>query len=308
VTAIRLDGIATGRAIRDEVAAGVAALRAQHGVVPGLSVILVGEPAASVVYVRGKERAAREAGMAGDVVRLPESSSQREILAAVARLNADPAVHGILVQLPLPAGIDAPRVLEAIDPAKDVDGFHPENAGRLFVGLPGFVPCTPAGIVELLKRHRVPLEGKRAVVLGRSNIVGKPMAILLLRENCTVTVCHSRTHDLAAVAAEADVLVAAIGQPGLVRGSFVKPGAAVVDVGIHTLTDERAVREVFGDDDAKLRTLRAKGAVLCGDVRPQEAAERAGWLSPVPGGVGPLTIAMLLKNTLQAAQRCYASV
>ncbi|HEX4823872.1 MAG TPA: bifunctional 5,10-methylenetetrahydrofolate dehydrogenase/5,10-methenyltetrahydrofolate cyclohydrolase [Candidatus Polarisedimenticolaceae bacterium] len=304
MSAIKLDGTAVARAIRDEVAAGVSTL----GRAPGLTVVLVGESPASVVYVRGKEKAAREAGMRSEVLRLPGSASEREVLAAVARLNADPDVHGILVQLPLPAGIDAQRVLEGIDPAKDVDGFHPENAGRLLIGLPGFVPCTPAGIVELLKRHDVPLAGKHAVVLGRSNIVGKPMAILLLRENCTVTVCHSQTPDLRTIAAQADLLVAAIGKPGFVGGGFVKPGAAVVDVGIHTLTDEAAVRAVFGNDEAKLRLLREKGSVLGGDVRPHEAAERAGWLSPVPGGVGPLTIAMLLKNTLDAARRCYASV
>jgi len=298
-----MDGTATARAIRDEVARGVTELRSA----PGLTVVLVGEVPASLVYVRGKEKAAREAGMVSKILRLPESSSQREILAAVEAQNADGAVHGILVQLPLPAGVDAQRVLEAIDPAKDVDGFHPVNAGRLLTGMPGFVPCTPAGIVELLKRYDVPLAGRRAVVLGRSNIVGKPMALLLLRENCTVTICHSRTPDVAEVAAEADVLVAAVGHPGFVRADFVKPGAAVVDVGIHTLTDEAAVREIFGDDPAKLAQLRERGSVLAGDVRADEAAARAGWLSPVPGGVGPLTIAMLLKNTLEAARRCYAS-
>jgi methylenetetrahydrofolate dehydrogenase (NADP+) / methenyltetrahydrofolate cyclohydrolase len=304
MSAVKLDGTAVARAIRDEVAAGVAAL----GRAPGLTVVLVGESPASMVYVRGKEKAAREAGMRSEVMRLSATATEREVLAAVARLNADPEVHGILVQLPLPAGIDAQRVLEAIDPAKDVDGFHPENAGRLLTRLPGFVPCTPAGIIELLKRHDVPLAGRHAVVLGRSNIVGKPMAILLLRENCTVTICHSQTPAVDEVAAQADVLVAAIGRPGFVRGTFIKPGAAVVDVGIHTLADEAAVRSVFGDDEGKLRVLRDKGSVLGGDVRPHEAAGRAGWLSPVPGGVGPLTIAMLLKNTLDAARRCYASV
>jgi methylenetetrahydrofolate dehydrogenase (NADP+)/methenyltetrahydrofolate cyclohydrolase len=235
------------------------------------------------------------------------SSDEAAILAAVRRLNADSRVHGILVQLPLPAGVDADRVLETIDPAKDVDGFHPINAGRLLLGLPGVVPCTPAGVVALLKRHAVPLTGKRAVVLGRSNIVGKPMAILLLREQCTVTIAHSRTQGLAALAAEADILIAAIGKPGLVRAEFIKPGAAVVDVGIHSLTDEAEVRAMFGDDETKLRTLRERGAVLCGDVNPREGAARAGWLSPVPGGVGPMTIAMLLANTLEAARRCSAS-
>jgi methylenetetrahydrofolate dehydrogenase (NADP+)/methenyltetrahydrofolate cyclohydrolase len=245
--------------------------------------------------------------MASSVLRLPERSGESEILAAVDRLNADPLVHGILVQLPLPAGVDAYRVLEAIAPAKDVDGFHPMHAGRLLLGLPGVLPCTPAGVIALLRRHAVALAGKHAVVLGRSNIVGKPMALLLLRENCTVTVAHSRTENLAAIAAEADILVAAIGRPGFVRGALIKPGAVVVDVGIHTLTDEAEVRALFGADEARLRRLRETGFVLCGDVHPLEGAERAGWLSPVPGGVGPMTIAMLLKNTLEAARRCSAS-
>jgi methylenetetrahydrofolate dehydrogenase (NADP+)/methenyltetrahydrofolate cyclohydrolase len=245
--------------------------------------------------------------MNSEILRLTAATGEAEILAAVRRLNDDPRVHGILVQLPLPDGVDTHRVLAAIDPAKDVDGFHPINAGRLLLGLPGMLPCTPAGVVRLLKRHAIPLDGKRAVVLGRSNIVGKPMAILLLRENCTVTVAHSRTENVAAIASEADILVAAIGRPGFVRAEFIKPGAAVVDVGIHTVTDEARVRALFGEDEARLRALRAKGSVLCGDVHPQEAAARAGWLSPVPGGVGPMTIAMLLTNTLEAARRCSAS-
>jgi methylenetetrahydrofolate dehydrogenase (NADP+)/methenyltetrahydrofolate cyclohydrolase len=307
MTARRLDGTATAKEIRDEVARGVLALRRDAGVTPGLTVVLVGEHPASLAYVRGKEKAAREAGMNSEILRLPAASGEAEILAAVRRANADPRVHGLLVQLPLPHGVDTDRVLTAIDPAKDVDGFHPINAGRLVLGLPGVLPCTPAGVVALLKRHAIPLDGKRAVVLGRSNIVGKPMAILLLRENCTVTIAHSRTEGLAAVAAEADILVAAIGRPGFVRTGFIKPGAAVVDVGIHTLTDGATARALFGDDDAKLRALREKGSVLCGDVHPREGAARAGWLSPVPGGVGPMTIAMLLTNTLEAARRCSAS-
>ena len=307
MTARRLDGTATAKEIRDEVARGVLALRRDAGATPGLTVILVGEHPASLAYVRGKEKAAREAGMNSEILRLPAATGEAEILAAVRRLNAEPRVHGILVQLPLPHGVDTHRVLEAIDPDKDVDGFHPINAGRLLLGLPGVLPCTPSGVVALLKRHAIPLDGKRAVVLGRSNIVGKPMALLLLRENCTVTIAHSRTEDLAAVAGEADILVAAIGRPGFVRGAFIKPGAAVVDVGIHALTDEAQVRALFGSNDAKLRALKDKGSVLCGDVHPLEGAERSGWLSPVPGGVGPMTIAMLLANTLEAARRCSAS-
>jgi methylenetetrahydrofolate dehydrogenase (NADP+)/methenyltetrahydrofolate cyclohydrolase len=307
VTARRLDGTATAREVRQEVAAGVASLQRSAGVTPGLTVILVGEHPASLAYVRGKEKAAREAGMTSQILRLPATAGEAEVLAAIHALNADAAVHGILVQLPLPHGVGAHRVLQAVDPAKDVDGFHPLNAGRLLLGLPGVLPCTPAGVIAMLKRHEIPLAGKRAVVLGRSDIVGKPMAVLLLRENCTVTIAHSKTEDVASIAAGADLLVAAIGRPGFVRGSFIKPGAVVVDVGIHALSDAVQVRSLFGDDDAKLRALREKGSVLCGDVHPLEAAERAGWLSPVPGGVGPMTIAMLLANTLEAARRCSAS-
>jgi len=307
MTARRLDGTATAKEIREETARGVASLRQDTGVTPGLTVVLVGEHAASLAYVRGKEKAAREAGMNSTILRLPATTGEAEILATVRSANADASVHGLLVQLPLPQGVDTHRITEAIDPEKDVDGFHPVNAGRLILGLPGVLPCTPAGVVALLKRHAIPLEGKRAVVLGRSNIVGKPMAILLLRENCTVTIAHSRTAGLADVAAEADILVAAIGRPGFVRTEFIKPGAAVVDVGIHSLTDEASVRALFGEDAAKLRALEEKGSVLCGDVHPLEGAARAGWLSPVPGGVGPMTIAMLLTNTLEAARRCSAS-
>ncbi|MDX1388101.1 MAG: bifunctional 5,10-methylenetetrahydrofolate dehydrogenase/5,10-methenyltetrahydrofolate cyclohydrolase, partial [Acidobacteriota bacterium] len=243
-----LDGKATARDIRREVSVGCAALLEGRGVVPGLTVVLVGDHPASKVYVRNKERAARNAGMSSEVLQLPGSTSERDLLDTVRRLNDDPAVHGILVQLPLPDGVDPDRVLQSIDPDKDVDGFHPINAGRLLVGLPGFVPATPSGIIELLKRNDIEMKGKRAVVLGRSNIVGKPMAILLLRENATVTVCHSRTEDLAAVASEADILVAAIGRVGMVTGRFIKPGAVVVDVGIHTVTDESTVRRLFGND------------------------------------------------------------
>ena len=305
-TARKLDGTATAKAIREEVARGAAEFHARRGLAPGLTVVLVGDDEASHVYVRGKEKAAKEAGFVSTVLRLPATTGEAEILDVVKRLNADVAVHGILVQLPLPKGVDERRVLDAVDPGKDVDGFHPINAGRLLVGLPGLVPCTPAGIVELLKRHAIPLEGRRAVVVGRSNIVGKPCAVLLLREHCTVTVAHSRTPDLAAVCREADLLVAAIGRPALVRADFVKPGAVVVDVGMNTLRDEAEVRRIFGDDAKRLATLSGRGAVLCGDVHPEVAA-KASWLSPVPGGVGPMTIAMLLANTLEAARRWSAS-
>ena len=298
-----LDGKKTAREIRQEVAEGCAALRESHGIEPGLTVVLVGEDPASQIYVRNKERSARKAGMKSEIVRLPDDSSEERVLETVRKLNADPAVHGILVQLPLPSGINDQRVIETIDPDKDVDGFHPENAGRLLTGLPGFVPCTPAGVIELLKRHEVELSGKHAGVLGRSNIVGKPMALLLLREHCTVTVCHSRTRDLAAQAAQADILVAAIGRLGMITADFIKEGAAVIDVGIHRVEDEATVRDLFGDDEKRLATLADKGSTVAGDVHPLGARGKAAWLTPVPGGVGPLTIAMLLRNTLDAARR-----
>ncbi len=298
-----LDGKAVARELTDEVARGCAELAAGHGVVPGLTVVLAGDDPASQIYVRNKAKEAAAAGIRSHVERLPASSSQAQLVATVAALNRDPAVHGILVQLPLPRGVEADAVLEAVDPAKDVDGFHPLNAGRLLAGRPGFVPCTPAGILELLRRNGIALAGKRAVVIGRSNIVGKPLALLLLQENCTVTVCHSRTADLAAIAAEAEILVAAAGRLGLVTRSFIRPGAVVVDVGIHRVEDEETCRRLFGDDEARLRAVREKGSTLAGDVHPLEARERAGWITPVPGGVGPLTIAMLLRNTLHAARR-----
>lgn len=297
-----LDGQETARAIREEVARGTAELKRRQGIVPGLTVVLAGDDPASKIYVKNKEKAATAAGMESRVVRLAAATGADELVGVVARLNRDPAVHGILVQLPLPRGVDQHRVLETIDPTKDVDGFHPINAGRLLSGQDGFVPCTPAGILELLRRYRIPLAGRRAVVLGRSNIVGKPLALLLLREHCTVTICHSRTNDLAAVSAEAEILVAAVGRLGLVTEEFIRPGAVVVDVGIHRVEDEETCRRLYGDDAARLRAVRERGVTLAGDVHPLAARARAGWLTPVPGGVGPLTIAQLLRNTLHAAR------
>jgi methylenetetrahydrofolate dehydrogenase (NADP+)/methenyltetrahydrofolate cyclohydrolase len=300
--AVRLDGKKTARAIREEVARGVADLAERRGVRPGLTVLLVGDDPASAVYVRNKEKFAGQVGMDSVVLRKPVDTSEDEILAIVDSLNRDPAVHGILVQLPLPDHVDSQRVIERIDPDKDVDGFHPVSAGRLSTGLSGFVPCTPAGILELLKRYEIPLKGQRAVVVGRSNIVGKPMALLLLREHCTVTLCHSRTRDLPAVCSEADILVAAIGRRAMITGEYIRPGAVVVDVGMNTVTDEKTCLELFGDDPKRLKAVRERGSTLVGDVHPLDAAQRAGWFTPVPGGVGPLTIAMLLRNTLGAAQ------
>ncbi len=298
-----LDGRAVAREIRAEVTSRCERLRRERGVVPGLTVVLVGDHPASQVYVRNKETAAREAGLRSQTLRLPATVGEAEILERLEQLNRDARVHGILVQLPLPAGIDAQRVLQCIDPEKDVDGFHPLNAGRLALGLPGFVPCTPAGILELLRRNGIELAGRRAVVIGRSNIVGKPVAVLLLREHCTVTICHSRTKDLPAVASEAEILVVAAGQPGMVTGDYIRPGAVVVDVGIHTVRDEATCRRLFGDDPQRLASVRERGGTLVGDVHPLQARERAGWLTPVPGGVGPLTIAMLLRNAVLAAER-----
>ncbi len=281
-----LDGKATARAVRLEMGARARAL-AERGVRPGLAVVLVGDDPASQVYVRNKDRAAAEAGFATRTLELPASTGQPELEALVEELNRDASVHGILVQLPLPRPLVAERVLERLDPAKDVDGLHPLNVAALWsgafraAGAVPLVPCTPAGCLELLDRHEIPLEGRRAVVVGRSNLVGKPLAALLLARNATVTLAHSRTHDLAAVCREAELLVAAVGRPRLVRAEWVQPGAVVLDVGINRLPD----------------------GTLCGDVDFEPVARVAGALTPVPGGIGPMTIAMLLANTVRAAAR-----
>ena len=298
---ILLDGAAVAQRIRERVR-GQAAELVRGGVTPFLRVLLVGENAASMSYVSSKTRSAEEAGMAAETVRLPEDASPEALLAEISRANDDPAVHGILVQLPLPKSHDTTRVLDSIDPKKDVDGFHPENVGRLQQGRPRFVPCTPAGIVELLDAYEVPLAGRRAVVLGRSDIVGKPMAALLLARDATVTVCHSKTRDLAAVCCEADVLVAAIGRPGFVTREFVRPGAAVVDVGINRLTSLEDAPERMRGSERIRRILTDKGRALVGDVDFDDVAGVAGHLTPVPGGVGPLTVAVLLSNTVSAAR------
>jgi len=284
-----MDGIAVARAIRDEVAAAVLVQRAR-GVVPGLAVVLVGEDAASAVYVRNKGRACEEAGMHSVTIRMPATASQSELLSVVDRLNADPAIHGMLVQMPLPKQCNADEVIRRIDPAKDVDGFHPINAGKLIIGeTDGFAPCTPAGVMELLRRCKVPTVGAEVVIVGRSNIVGKPMASLLVQPgvDATVTICHSRTRDLHAHTRRADILIAALGRPRFVTADMVKPGATVIDVGINRVDEPRA----------------KNGYVLAGDVDFVSVSEVAGRITPVPGGVGPLTIAMLLRSTLMAAAR-----
>ncbi len=279
MSAVRIDGKAMALAIREEIAAKVAGLKAR-GVTPGLAVILVGDDPASEIYVRNKGIACEKAGMHSETIRLPQETTQRQLEAEIDRLNRDPAIDGILVQLPLPRHLDERAALSAILPEKDVDGFHPVNAGRLLAGEPTVVPCTPKGAMRLIRSTGVETDGKEAVVVGRSNIVGKPMALLLLQAGCTVTVCHSRTRDLGAVTRRADILVSAVGKAGVIRGDMVKPGAVVIDVGIN----------------------RVEGKVT-GDAAFDEVSEVAGWLTPVPGGVGPMTIAMLLENTLEAAEK-----
>jgi methylenetetrahydrofolate dehydrogenase (NADP+)/methenyltetrahydrofolate cyclohydrolase len=285
MTARLIDGRAVAAKIRDQVAVRVTEFEKRTGRAPGLATVLVGEDPASAVYVRSKNRATAEAGMVGFAHNLPETISESELLDLVGALNADERVDGILVQLPLPRQIDSTRVIETIEPGKDVDGFHPMNVGRLATGLPSLVPCTPYGCLHLLKAELGSLSGLDAVVIGRSNIVGKPMAALLLRESATVTVAHSKTRDLADVVRRADILVAATGRAEMVRGDWIKPGATVIDVGINRVPT----------DDGKGR--------LVGDVAFAEAAEVAGAITPVPGGVGPMTIAMLMRNTLLAAHR-----
>ncbi len=277
-----LDGKAMSAALRAEIAQRVAALK-EKGVTPGLAVILVGDDPASQIYVRNKGIGCEQTGMYSETIRMPEATTQQELEDEIRRLNADPAIHGILVQLPLPGHLDESSALSVIVPEKDVDGFHIQNAGKLLNGLDGVVACTPKGALEMIRRTGVDLSGKEAVVVGRSNIVGKPMAMLLLQQNCTVTICHSRTSDLAAHTRRADVLVAAVGRPGMITADMVKPGAIVIDVGIN----------------------RVDGKVV-GDVDYEGVSQVADWITPVPGGVGRMTITMLLLNTLEAAERTLA--
>jgi len=286
-----IDGKAFSVALVERVGAAVARLEATHGVKPGLAVVIVGDDPASQIYVRNKGETTLRAGMRSDTHRLADTTSQDELLALIAQLNADSGIHGILVQLPLPAHIDASVVLDAISPDKDVDGFHVVNAGRLAVGLPGLVPCTPLGCLMLLKEQLGDLSGLNAVIVGRSNIVGKPMAQLLLGESCTVTIAHSRTRDLPDVCRRADILVAAVGRPEMIKGDWIKPGAAVIDVGINRVPSADPVKAAEG----KTRVV--------GDVAFKEAVAVAGRITPVPGGVGPMTIACLLANTYSAACR-----
>jgi len=298
-----LDGVATGATIRSEAAAAAAALRNQAGRPPGLAVVLVGDDPASQVYVGSKRRACEAAGLASFGHLLPADTPAAELFALIDRLNADPAVDGILVQLPLPAHLPTRELLERIDPAKDVDGFHPVNVGRLWIDEPGFVPCTPAGIIEMLRRYDIPIRGRRAVVIGRSTIVGKPMAGLLVRESATVTVAHSKTRDLPGLCREAEILIAAVGRAGLVDASYVAPGAVVVDVGMNRVSDRALAARLTGDDEKRMAAFERNGSVLVGDVDYPAVAPLAAAITPVPGGVGPLTVAMLLANTVTAARR-----
>jgi methylenetetrahydrofolate dehydrogenase (NADP+)/methenyltetrahydrofolate cyclohydrolase len=300
----RLDGAALAAQIRAELVPRVASFTSAHRRPPGLAVVLAGNNPASEIYVRNKIKAAAEAGCRAELVRLDAAASLQDALNTVSRLNADDQIDAILVQSPLPEGMggDAEQhVFDALDPAKDVDGFHPDNVGRLVQKRPTLVACTPLGCIELLEREQIAIAGARAVVIGRSDIVGKPMALLLLHRDATVTVCHSKTRDLARVSSSADILVAAIGRPGFVTREFVKPGATVIDVGINTLTAETDVMRFFPANAKKQEQFHKKGSVLIGDVHP-DVEEVAGAITPVPGGVGPLTVAMVLRNTITAAE------
>jgi methylenetetrahydrofolate dehydrogenase (NADP+) / methenyltetrahydrofolate cyclohydrolase len=293
-----LDGNKIASDIKAEVSADVRSL-SSAGMRPGLAVVLVGHNPASEIYVRGKVKTSEEIGIYSEKHAPPESVSTEELLELVARLNHRDEIDGILIQLPLPSQVDAKRVLMAVDPGKDVDGFHPVNVGFLSTQRAGLVPCTPAGILEILKRSNIPVAGQEAVVVGRSDIVGKPVAMLLINDNATVTVCHSKTRDLPGVCRRADILVAAIGRPGMITRDFVKPGATVIDVGMNSIRDQADFDRFFKGNEKREQTFRSKGSTLIGDVHP-EVADIAGAITPVPGGVGPLTIAMLMANTVRA--------
>ena len=304
MTARVLDGQALARTMQAEIKPAVAAFTAEHGRPPGLGVVLVGEDPASEVYVRNKLKAGAEIGLRADLERLPASATLADTLALVDRLNRSAVHDGILVQSPLPKamGADAEqRVFDSIAPEKDVDGLTPVNVGLLVQNRATLVACTPSGIIEALEREKIPIAGRRAVVIGRSDIVGKPMALLLLHRNATVTICHSRTPNLADVCRHADILVAAVGRAGLVTRDFVKPGTTVIDVGMNKVTDPAVAQMMFSEGHPRLQVFRSRGSVLVGDVHP-DVAEVAGALTPVPGGVGPLTITMLMRNTLRAAR------
>jgi len=300
MTARILDGLKIRDQIFSELQEQVRALIAS-GIRPGLAAVLVGENPASHIYVKSKIAACEQLGLASWLLTPLAAVTTQELLAVVDKLNRDDNVDGILVQLPLPPQVDAKRILEAVDPAKDVDGFHPVSLGRLVSGRPGLVACTPAGCMEILRRSNVPIEGANAVVLGRSDIVGKPMALLLMHANATVTICHSKTRDLPEIVRRADIVVAAMGKAGFVRADWIKPGATVIDVGTNTIKDPAEAESLLRNFPARLEKFRAKGSALIGDVHP-DAVQTAGALTPVPGGVGPMTITMLMSNTIKAAR------
>ncbi len=295
-----LDGAAVAAAIKREVAEEVRALAAQ-GIRPGLAAVLVGHMPASEIYVRSKVQTCAELGFFSELITPPDAVTTEEMLDLVTALNGRDDIDGILIQLPLPKQVEVKALLDAVSPAKDVDGFHPVNAGRLQAGRPALAPCTPAGVIEILRRSHLPISSQHAVVVGRSDIVGKPVAMLLLHQNATVTICHSKTRDLGAVTREADILVAAIGRPGFIEPEMVKPGATLIDVGINRLTTREEFDRYFAGDTKREAAFAKRGSTIVGDVHPK-AFERAGAYTPVPGGVGPLTIAMLMSNTVRAAK------
>lgn len=302
MSALILDGKAANQQILDELKPRITQMTSAHRA-PGLAVVLVGNDPASEIYVGSKVRTCRELGMHSQEIRLPDTTTTAELLAAVDSLNRDEFIDGILVQMPLPAQVDARAVLDAIDPDKDVDGFHPVNVGRLVANLPGPRPCTPAGVIELLRRNNIAVKGKRAVIVGRSDIVGKPMAMLLLHQHATVTICHSRTADLPGECRRAEILVAAIGRTGMITEDYINPGAVVIDVGINRVTDRAEAARLTASDPGRLAGFDKRGSIVVGDVHPADMARLASAYTPVPGGVGPLTIAMLMSNTLEAAER-----
>jgi len=299
--ALILDGNRVRDQIKAECGPRVERVVAHAGRPPGLAVILAGHDPASQIYVRGKTKTAGDLGIYNETIAPPDSATTEEILAIVHELNARAEIDGILVQLPLPENVDSQRVLLAVSPEKDVDGFHPCNVGLLSTGRAGLRPCTPSGVIQLLKRYSIPMAGKRAVVAGRSDIVGKPMAILLLQENATVTICHSRTRDLPAVCQEADILVAAIGRAAMITAEYIRPGAVVIDVGQSRIESRVEAERIFGP--ARLADFDKRGSLLVGDVDPRDMARVSSAYTPVPGGVGPLTIAMLMSNTIESAER-----
>ena len=299
-----LDARPIAEEIKRDVAAEVARLHEQNGIQPCLAAVLVGDNDASTVYVRNKIRACAEVGIKSDHHALSATTTTEELLVLIADLNRQEDIDGILVQLPLPKQIDEAAIIEALDPAKDVDAFHPANVGLLAMGRPRFVPCTPAGIIELLDHSKIEIAGANACVVGRSQIVGRPVASLLMQRHATVTVCHSRTRDLPSVTRRADILVAAIGKPGFIRGNFIRPGATVIDVGVNKIKSPEEARNFFGDEAGnRIKSIEQRGYTLVGDVHPAEADRVAGLRTPVPGGVGLMTVAMLMRNTLQAAKR-----